>query len=150
MSRYRGEGKITIDDRYVMVKGRRIHTPLMLAALGIISFLLSLYLVNEFTDKVLHFRFSEQSIMMKAGVYILLLMFSFYLVEYVFLTREDFNVEFEAVNKFAYFHRGGFAAASISELPRCSPLMFRSEKMDELIQALRNKIPGKELKSKRI
>jgi hypothetical protein len=143
-SRYRGRGKIVIDDVYITVEGRRVHTPVMRAALGMIFFLLSIYLVNMLAHKVLHIQFYEEIIPIKAGVYTLLLILSLYLVEYVALARENFSIKFESVRKFAYFPQGRFAAVSINDLPRCSPVMFRCENMKEVIRALRKKIPEKE------
>lgn len=143
-SRYRGKGQLIIDDLYLTVKGRRAYTPVMEASLGAIFFLLSIYLISTSTDKVLHSQFSEQIIATRASVYILLVILSFYLVEYLILARDDFTVEFDAVNKFASYSRGKFVAISINELPSCSPVMFRCKNWAEVIHILRKKIPDKE------
>jgi hypothetical protein len=143
-SRYRGKGRLIMDEVYVTVEGRRVQTPVMRAALGIIFFLLSAYLLNMLADRVLHVQFYAQVILIKAGVYTLLLILSFYLVEYVALARENFSVEFDAVTRFAYFPKGRFAALSIRDLPRCSPVMFRCDGMEKVIHALRKKIPVSE------
>jgi hypothetical protein len=145
-SRYRGKGKLIIDDIYVSVKGKRVHTPLMRVTLGVIFFLSLRYLLGKLTG-ILHIPSIEESLTIKAGIYTSLIIISFYLIEYVVLAREDFFVEFDAVRKFAYFTRAKFAAVSINELPRCSPVMFSSENLDEVIQALRKKIPEKEFRN---
>jgi hypothetical protein len=140
-SRYRGKGRLITDDVYITVEGRRVHMPMIRAALGAMFFLLSTYLVSMLTDSILHVRFYEQIISIKAGVYILLLILSVYLIEYVALARENFSVKFESIGKLVYFNKGGFAAFSIKDLPRCSPVMFRCKDMEEVIHALRKKIP---------
>jgi hypothetical protein len=146
--RYRKRGQLIIDDQYMTVKGRRILPLLSRAVLAVIFFVLSSYLVSQFTDKVLHLPFDEQIIMIRAGVDALLVILSFYLVENVILAREDFTVELNSINRFTAYPQS-VVAISINDLPRCSPLMFRSESRAEVIRILRHKIPGKEFLPKK-
>lgn len=143
-SRYRRKGKIIIDDFYLTIKGRHVYSLIPRTIIGLILFFLSRSIVIEFIDKVLRLQFDKPITLMEGILDVFLVILSFYLVENVILAKEDFTVGYDAVDKFAAYPEHKLVLISISDLPRCSPVMFRCEKWEELIRLLKKEIPEKE------
>jgi len=78
----------------------------------------------------------------------LLLLVSYYLVQYVILKKEELPLKWEQIGKFEINSKKKTVAFSIDNCPSCSPVFFESRDFEEIASAFQKNIAGREKTSR--
>jgi hypothetical protein len=130
-SKFRGKGTISFDDETLTVRGKRIHSPMLLR--GFIVLLLSATMVTIFRTNYLYYP---------------LLLVSYYLVQFVILKKEALVLKWGQIGKFEVNSKKNTIAFSIDNCPSCSPVFFKSPDFDEIAFVFQKNIPQRERTSR--
>ncbi len=130
-SKFRGKGTISFDDETITVRGKRIHSPMLLR--GFIVLVLSGTMVMLFRSNYLYYP---------------LLLVSYYLIQYAILKNEDLCLKWDQIGKFEVNSKKKTIAFSIDNCPSCSPVFFTSPDFDEIASAFHKNIAGRERTSR--
>lgn len=121
--KFRGAGHFSADDETVKFSGKRIYKPTILRGVIILLFLVAL-----------------KYLLINTLLFFPILLILYYLSQYVILHKENLSVPWAEINKYEIDSKNKFIAFNIANNSDCSPIIFKTEKFDEIASALRNKI----------
>ena len=121
--KFRGTGHISADEETVKISGKRIYKPTILRGVVILLFLVVL-----------------KYLLINTLLFFPILLVLYYLSQYVILHKEDLSVPWAEINKYEVDAKNKFIAFSIANNSDCSPIIFKTEKFEEIASVLRNKM----------
>lgn len=125
--RYRGRGKLTIDDEGIKIEGRHVKSLRARWGIGILLVIASGVLTG--------------------GAIILGFIPVFLLMEYVILSRENLSIPWSKVRKYAFDPYRQLAAIAFDGSEWTSPAVINTSDIALIVQAFREKAPEKEATS---
>ena len=123
--RYRGQGKLTIDDEGIKVEGRHVKSIGTRWGIGILL--------------------AIASAIVTMGAVILGFIPVYLLVEYVILNRENLSIPWGKVRKFAFDPKQQLVALDFEGPEWTSPVVLRTTDLAAIARALREKAPAKDM-----
>jgi hypothetical protein len=122
--RYRGQGKLTIDDEGIKIEGRHVKSIGARWGIGILLVI--------------------ASAIVTMGAVVLGFIPVYLLVEYAILNRENLSIPWAKVRKYAFVPKQKLVALDFEGPEWTSPAVMRTEDLARIAQALREKAPEKD------
>jgi hypothetical protein len=126
-SKFRRKGTVSINDDKIIIKGKRGIHPAMLR--GWVILCVSITPALLFGNHLLFW---------------MLVLISYYLFQYVFLKEESLSVAWNHVIKYEIDTKKRLIALAIDNNPSCSPIVFKSNKFEEIAAIFREHMQERE------